>query len=561
MIGQDTTSAQQKTAESLLPWLLAAVAIIGHLPALGGWWNQDDWNLLAGAQGLRDTGWASSRLLSQVVYWKLLSPLFGLHVQPWVWSRLMLHGLNAVLVFRVARRLGLPLRSAMIGGLFFAASPLAFTPLYWASGVQELLGAVFALSAVLMLLRNTPRSILLAALMTALSILSKESGLLLPLFFGIIVIYSHHRHTALRLVCAALLIAIAIWEVSLLLVDMPLLNIASPLVYITNFTLYAWWMFTPWPTFTMGFSLLSGVVGLVIWCLWIWLAWRDWRRGDRAVTAMLIGALLVIATASAPETRTRPDLAYLAWASGALLIGKLLGNLPAARRLEQATGTILVLAVLATSLSWVSMEYRLRQRDAQGNPADPLVLMTSLSHQAIRSLKAVPLQPDTRIALLQIPAQRSRLSDTLPDNTRLHQALGGRYALALNGLDIDWTKDLFSLPRETLVLADASDYRTGSPLPRHWGQAGQAHIYLSLTLIGEGRYTEARNILVTGLQRDRQTMSFTFDPDQLPVPVEIVRTNAPRFLELIPTASLPQDQRDSLLQICRDIFKVCGIME
>jgi hypothetical protein len=560
MIDQTSGQKQEKNHIGLMMWLLPVVAIVGHLPALGCWWNQDDWRLLAGAQGMGDTSWTSARVLSQVVYWKLFYPLFGMAVQPWAWTRLLLHGLNALMVYRIGLRLDLKPMAAWIGGLLFAVSPLAFTPLYWASGIQELLGAAFALLAVDQLLRNTPRSILAAALLTALSIFAKESALLLPLFFGIIVIYSHHKHMALRLVFAVFLLALAIWEGSLVLVDLAHVDVASPVTYITNIMLYAWWMFTPWFTFTSGFTLLGGIAGLAIWSLWIALAWRSWRRGDRSVTALLIGSLLALAAAAMPETQTKPYLAYLAWSGGALLIGKLLFDLPPLRALNIRTTALLLLAMVMTATTWFGMEHRLQKRDAQGNPADPLVLSTSLSHQALRILKAAPMQPDGRTVLLQIPARNSRVRDDLPDNTRLYQALGGPYGLALNGLDIQWTKTLFNLPVDAVVMADASNFLSASPLPRHWGLAHQAYIYLSLSLIGEGRHTEARNVLLTGLQRDREVMSFIFDPDQLPVPLDAVRENAPHFLALIPTAALSDEHRDALLEFSAELFSTCEIL-
>ena len=53
-------------------------AILGRLPALGAWWNQDDWGLLARAAGLAGldpvTGFPA-RWLSQHAYWQATWPL------------------------------------------------------------------------------------------------------------------------------------------------------------------------------------------------------------------------------------------------------------------------------------------------------------------------------------------------------------------------------------------------------------------------------------------------------------------------------------------------------
>ncbi len=173
-----------------LPEIAVFVAAVsGRMPALGAWWNLDDWGQLARAAGL-DAGAAASgwpaRLLSQHIYWDLTWPLFGLNSDAHALLRLALHGLAAVLVVRIAARGGLGPLSRLLAGLVFAASPLAFTPLYWASGIQEILAAVFALAAVerwLAAPSQGRRQLAWASVLAALSMFSKESALGLPLLF------------------------------------------------------------------------------------------------------------------------------------------------------------------------------------------------------------------------------------------------------------------------------------------------------------------------------------------------------------------------------------------
>ena len=175
--------------EWVLLLAVTAAAVIGRLPALGAWWNQDDWGLIGRAAGLaNDLGGSGlpARLLSQHLWWDLTWPLFGLDPIPHAWSRLVLHALSTVLVVRIASRAGLTSLARLVAGLLFAATPLAFTPLYWAAGIQELLAVLLALVAVERWLTGGRQNLLLAFLAAIASMLSKEAGLGLPLFFTLL---------------------------------------------------------------------------------------------------------------------------------------------------------------------------------------------------------------------------------------------------------------------------------------------------------------------------------------------------------------------------------------
>ncbi len=132
-------AGKKSTWNAAVPWLVALTAILGRLPALGAYWNQDDWGLLAAASGLSDAASPAVRWLSRTLYWDAMWPLAGLDPVPYAWTRLALHALAAAGVATLARRLRLSTLQSLVAGLVMAASPLAFTPLYWAAGVQDLL--------------------------------------------------------------------------------------------------------------------------------------------------------------------------------------------------------------------------------------------------------------------------------------------------------------------------------------------------------------------------------------------------------------------------------------
>jgi tetratricopeptide (TPR) repeat protein len=93
-------------------------------------------------------------------------------------------GASACLLFR---RLGVPPLPALLASLVFSLHPAHVSSIAWASGLQELLAALFVLLALLALLRrpgaaNDKRAIVTAAIAFVLALLSKEVAIgLLPL--------------------------------------------------------------------------------------------------------------------------------------------------------------------------------------------------------------------------------------------------------------------------------------------------------------------------------------------------------------------------------------------
>ena len=325
-------------------------------------------------------------------------------------------------------------------------------------------------------------------------------------------------------------------------------------------------MASPWPVLTADFHFLIGLAGLAIWTAWGWLAWRSWRSGrpgSRLPAAALAGSLLSLLPAAPLRFHVMPYLGYLAFAGLAMTLGKLVDDSRLRRPLSPSPRAILVVAILLAAAGWTGMDHRLSRRNADGIPLDPLVLRTSLSYESLRTIRALPVSANARIAILQVPDRKTSLDANLPYPTPLFMALGGQYGPALAGhpkMDLVWTHTVFSQHFSTMILADASAGSSGSPLLRHWGLAYRAYIYQALNHIGEGRYDEARDVLVFGMSNADEQMSFVFDPDQLLVPVERVIENAQTFLDLIPATNLPPERRDALSETARALLRTCGIL-
>jgi len=522
--------------------IVFAAAVLGHLPSLGAFWNQDDWGLLARAAGQLSAPDHGARWLSQQAYWQLMYPLFGLATAPYVWTRLLLHGASSVLVTRLAFRGGARPLTALVAGLLLAATPLVFTPLYWAAGIQELLAACCALLAVERWLAGGRTNLLLVAGAGILSMLAKECALGLPLLLAVLPRRrpgeGANRLWMPRLV-VALLALVSLLECVLVWRHF---DTAGGQAYalgdwftpLRNLTTYGWWLAIPWPIHSSHLRLAMALAGGGVWLLWGLYAVRSWRRDSRLPAACLLAALLALAPALPLATHVYPYLAYPAAAAGALVVAWLL-----ARRLVWRP--LLVMAAVAAAIAWSywGMEYRLGRRTAAGSPADPVVLRTALSYAACRFLEELPL-PDAaagrEIVLLQPPAsgQATELAEQLGEGwvtgSPLYHALGGTRGPSLvlgPQTRVSWTNGLRNTPATAFVLAS-----TGHAL-RPWGPTPQALQYLVLHDVAASRYERARLHLLRAGLLSGDTVSFFHDPALLFVAPADVLAKKDVFLDYL----------------------------
>lgn len=518
-------------------------AMVGRLPSLGAFWNQDDWGLLGRAAGLVSSADSEFpvRLLSQKFYWALTWPLFHVDPTPHALIRMALHGFGAVLVQRIGRRSGLGPLGGFLAGLLFAASPIAFTPLYWAAGIQEILAVVFALLAVERWLAGGRRNILWAAAATIASILSKESGLGLPLFFTILLwagVGVPLRDKAFAWAICLLLLLVSVIEGVLVLnhfgttAGEPYAT-GGPLLALANLGAFGWWLATPGPQFTakLAWGMASG--GLIVFAAWGAWAVIRWRRGSRLAAAALAGAIISLGPALPLREQLHPYLGYLAAAAGCLALATVV---PMRWRLRIPAA--ILLTALAVSWGFGGMLARRGHRDESGLPADPVARATSISWEICRLLPGLPLDRGTggkpAVTFLQIPltAATEGMADQLGDRwvtgSTLYHALGGALGPELilgPTVQIDWVNSLYSNPNEALVLCE---FGTGF---KHWGTTVNAALYAGLTEIGLGRFERARKHFVRAAYLGGETFGFSWDPDQMIIPIEQVMGRKAAFVD------------------------------
>ena len=162
-------------------------ALVAYRHATGYYFSQDDFSFLeraSGAQpypGLFDP--FGTRVISTRLFFITMHGLFGLEPGPYHWASLLLHALNATLVYAVARCWTGSRLVALLSGILFAASDIAFTAVFWISGVQDLLATTFLLLAALIWAARPSKGwtdAVLSAAAMALSVLSKGVGVLFP---------------------------------------------------------------------------------------------------------------------------------------------------------------------------------------------------------------------------------------------------------------------------------------------------------------------------------------------------------------------------------------------
>src|SRR6266516_702754 len=169
-------SAAEAAASALL---VAAASVLVWHRALGYFFSQDDFAKLATVVGLAPRLAGPWRYLGNQLFYDLLQPLAGLDPYPYHLASLACHiGCSLLLLARLSRRVSPP--AALAGSVFFAVHPALFGALYWVSVIADSLSLLLALTA-LAFAEAPGRRRWLALPLFALSLVSKESTLLLPL--------------------------------------------------------------------------------------------------------------------------------------------------------------------------------------------------------------------------------------------------------------------------------------------------------------------------------------------------------------------------------------------
>ncbi len=489
--------------------LVAVAAILAHLPALRTWWCLDDWGQLARAAGyLTAPDGIPARFLSQHLWWRLTWPVLGLNALGHSVLRLVLHAAAALAVVRIGRRTGLEPAQQLVSGLLFAAAPVSFTILYWASGIQELLAGVCALWAVERWLARGRWNIFLAGFLALCSIAAKESGLGLPVMFTILLLVCREHSPRARIMRWGVIVVLAgavLFEIALVrrhFASGPSDPYATGglMVMLGNLGKFGWWTAIPGVVFTGQMTWPRAWCGIGVLVVWAVAGGIFWRKERRLPALALVMALLSIAPTLPLLHQVRPYMGYILAACAALTVGSLLPGI------RSVSLTVAILGLLA-AVVWgnLTMTRRMARADDAGVPADPIVRAVAASRRTATDLRAAldrlhpnlgPDQgqgPEQRLAIYQPRLRPSRGpadpgDPTQPVHSEKYQVLEGPLGASLIAGVRDktvWTATLLELdPGYQVVCEKAHTFEA-------WGGMDTAVLYAAELQIVMGNFPEA----------------------------------------------------------------------
>jgi hypothetical protein len=169
---------RNRALHNLFPLILIALALALYWPALRVFFSLDDFRFLLRAAGLEEYPESYRRILSTRLYFISAWKLFGTTSWPYHLVVLLLHAVNAWLVYLLSLRLRLEQHAASAASILFIAAPAAFLPMHWISGIQEVTVTFFALISAYAFLGRGTLSIVISLLSAALALLCKETSFL-----------------------------------------------------------------------------------------------------------------------------------------------------------------------------------------------------------------------------------------------------------------------------------------------------------------------------------------------------------------------------------------------
>lgn len=553
-------------------WLLAFVAVVSHLPAVGFDFAQDDFAGLARAAGILDVeGWPP-RLWTSTVTWSALWPAFGSDPGPYHGLSLILLLGIAVFAARLAHRLGAGDAGAAVTGFLTLLGPTTVLPVAWVSAAAELWAVLFALVA-LDLWITPGRGIrpLAAGVAAALSVLSKEPALglflLLPLASRWFVDEEPaptRRGRALVVTALAVLAVIGALQIRSAFAHGPgdpyalggVADVAGNLLRSLG------WAVWPWPgSIPPGWlaRILGGMVLAVVGVL----AVRRARRDDPRVLFLGLLALVSLAPTVVLRDHQYTYYALLANVAVAAIFGLEIGP-RIDRRLRSTTprGAALVGAsVLVGAASIVGVSARVHARGEDGLLVDPILRRSSIVADVraqISDLRRARPSP-TAIGVLQAArtadppdpeASRDRLVFI---GTPIYLSLQGDRGLGiLSGerLDARWIGHIDDVPGGGFVFLDAGD-----AVLRPLGPPDNARIYAAMIAVAGGQFARARHELWSVISEQGTRVRFAFDPANLPIRPEELDAEAPVFARELAEAAEADPTDGRILRLFEQIYE------
>ncbi len=366
-----------------LPLLLLVIVFVLYWPALGVFFSTDDLQFLLKVAGIDENTLGLRRLVSVRLFFGAAWLLFGNRPWPYHLVVLFLHTANGWIVYLLARRLGLKDTAACAASILFTAAPVAFTPLHWISGIQDVSMTFFALIAAYFFLGRSILSAVASLASACLSMLCKESSfLLLP---ALALLVPAPRKRKLILGTGGMVLGILILAAAGSLTQRPR---GDPYETVFGFNIlwnlltYSAWLARIWDHFPdriteyrQGLAGWGSILPLALGFTY----WRYSKSRCSIVRASLLSVLLLLPVLPLVRHSYFYYL-YLPLVPFWLLGGALLGNIP---RRSIALGILVLFILHAAQLG---MRHRRAVNEA-GVLADPVLRYAGLAENAVESIR------------------------------------------------------------------------------------------------------------------------------------------------------------------------------
>jgi hypothetical protein len=404
-------------SELLAPLAIAAVAmLVVYHRGLVFPFALDDYTYLYKAAGIDPDPFTLRRLLSTRVFYKVAYTLFGVSSPvPWHIVAFGVHAANALWVYVLARCVGASRAAAKLACGLFAASPIAFTVMYWEAGIQEIWSGFFLFPAIWLALRPD-RWRWLAVPLYGMAVLCKESVLLAPAVLPLLV-----GRRAVRMALVELALGAALFIGSGLHTRAFETDIASPYAtsyagpFFANLATGLVWVLTPWRAYPDRIPEADPVLvpwGAALWVLISGLILCLTRR--RGVRPLLLGATWFVALLlPALPLRQHFFAYYLYLPQVAVLVAVAVGLLQVAAGFERrrswaalqlpACAAILALALCALFGIRNARTHETLALSDPSIPHDSIVRYASVSGLLYQQIRDANLDSKTRKIAIMMP--------------------------------------------------------------------------------------------------------------------------------------------------------------
>jgi hypothetical protein len=369
--------------ESVLPLILVALPLALYWSGLRVFFSLDDLQFLLRAAGLDQNATAPGRFISTKLFFIASWKLFG--ARPWLYHLVvfLLHAANASILYLLARRLRLERNAAYAASILFATAYVAFLPLHWISGIQEVAMTFFALIAAYFFLGQSTASFAVSLAAGCCSLLCKETSIFLFPSLAIVLPVSRKRRWLLG--SAGLLLGLALLALTGNIGTRPAghpYESSFGANVLWNLLTYSAWLVRFWVAFPDRIARYEphmAAWGLILPVLLALAAWRlPKARGPigRAALVFILTLLPVL-----PLVRhSYFYYLYLPLVPLWLLAGASLA------RISRRSIAAIILALFVVLSGWNARRHR-NAEIAPGVPADPVLRYAAVARNAVGSMR------------------------------------------------------------------------------------------------------------------------------------------------------------------------------